>query len=324
MIERYGADTVRLFILFGANPEAGMEWSDAAIESNHRHILSIIDAFTSVSSMNDDRDRIDEWLIARGRANLSRWVDCMQKVSLREGVMISHFEMLSDWQWYVRRGGRNRDSAIEYLSKWAHMIAPATPHIAEELWSSIGDGSMLAKSTLAQDHSLEKDSVILAQEAYLRSVIDTARSLLPLAQKHSEKLIDRVVIQTAPEWIANLAKEAIKLKDSNFDFSGQGMSYIKNHQTFIDSIDKGAVIRVWSSITTGSKKRRGKVQTWSSEETALITNGASEGEILESGSQFIAASLGIENIEVYEAGTGEDAGGKAKFAQPLEPGIAFL
>ena len=59
------------------------------------------------------------------------------------------------------------------------MIAPATPHIAEELWSSIGDGSMLAKSTLAQDHSLEKDSVILAQEAYLRSVIDTARSLLP-------------------------------------------------------------------------------------------------------------------------------------------------
>ena len=144
MIERYGADTVRLFILFGANPEAGMEWSDAAIESNHRHILSIIDAFTSVSSMNDDRDRIDEWLIARGRANLSRWVDCMQKVSLREGVMISHFEMLSDWQWYVRRGGRNRDSAIEYLSKWAHMIAPATPHIAEELWSSIGDGSMLA------------------------------------------------------------------------------------------------------------------------------------------------------------------------------------
>ena len=135
---------------------------------------------------------------------------------------------------------------------------------------------MLAKSTvLAQDQTLEKDSVILAQEAYLRSVIDTARSLLPLAQKHSEKLIDRVVIQTAPEWIANLAKDAIKLKDSNFDFSRQGMSYIKNHQTFVDSIDKGAVIQVWSSITTGSKKRRGKVQTWSSEETALITNGAS-------------------------------------------------
>ena len=36
MIERYGADTVRLFILFAANPTAGMDWSDAALDANHR------------------------------------------------------------------------------------------------------------------------------------------------------------------------------------------------------------------------------------------------------------------------------------------------
>ena len=324
MVERYGADTVRLFILFGANPEAGMEWSDTAIESNHRHILSIIDAFSSVSTMNSDQNQIDEWLRARGRANLARWIDCMQDVSLREGVMISHFEMLSDWQWYVRRGGRNRDSAIEYLSKWAHMIAPATPHIAEELWTKIGGKQMLANTVLSQDQTHENDSVTLAEEAYLRDVIDTARTLLPLAQKHSEKPIDRIVIQTAPKWSADLAKEAIELKDSSFDFSREGMSFIKKHQSFLNSSDKGAVIQFWSSITTGSKKRRGKVQTWTAEEATLIRSGANEGAILESRSQFIAATLGIENIEVYEAGTGEDAGGKAKFAQPLEPGIAFL
>ena len=33
MIEKYGADTVRLFILFAANPTAGMDWSDVAIRS---------------------------------------------------------------------------------------------------------------------------------------------------------------------------------------------------------------------------------------------------------------------------------------------------
>ena len=274
--------------------------------------------------MNSDQNQIDEWLRARGRANLVRWIDCMQDVSLREGVMISHFEMLSDWQWYVRRGGRNRDSAIEYLLKWAHMIAPATPHIAEELWTKIGGKQMLANTVLSQDQTHENDSVTLAEEAYLRDVIDTARTLLPLAQKHSEKPIDRIVIQTAPKWSADLAKEAIELKDSSFDFSREGMSFIKKHQSFLNSSDKGAVIQFWSSITTGSKKRRGKVQTWTAEEATLIRSGANEGAILESRSQFIAATLGIENIEVYEAGTGEDAGGKAKFAQPLEPGIAFL
>ncbi len=66
------------------------------------------------------------------------------------------------------------------------------------------------------------------------------------------------------------------------------------------------------------------MQTWTPEETVLIREGADERAILEPRSQFIAATLGIDTIEVYEAGTGEDAGGKAKFAQPLEPGIAFL
>ena len=45
MVDKYGADTVRLFILFGANPEAGMDWSDNAIVSNSRQMQSIIEAF---------------------------------------------------------------------------------------------------------------------------------------------------------------------------------------------------------------------------------------------------------------------------------------
>ena len=43
---------------------------------------------------------------------MDRWIASMENVSLREGVMISHFEMLSDWQWYIRRGGGDRDSAL--------------------------------------------------------------------------------------------------------------------------------------------------------------------------------------------------------------------
>ena len=41
MIERYGADTVRLFILFAANPTAGMDWSDAALDANHRVMMQM-------------------------------------------------------------------------------------------------------------------------------------------------------------------------------------------------------------------------------------------------------------------------------------------
>ena len=49
-----------------------------------------------------------------------------------------------------------------------------------------------------------------------------------------------------------------------------------------------------------------------------------EIHILENNRQFIAASLGINQVEVYEAGSGDDVGGKASFALPLEPGLAFI
>ena len=79
-----------------------MEWSDTAIDSNHRHLVSIIDAFEASLSMKKSEGEIDDWLLAKGRNNMDRWIASMENVSLREGVMISHFEMLSDWQWYVR------------------------------------------------------------------------------------------------------------------------------------------------------------------------------------------------------------------------------
>ena len=57
---------------------------------------------------------------------------------------------------------------------------------------------------------------------------------------------------------------------------------------------------------------------------ALVSIPDKEIHILENNRQFIATSLGINQVEVYEAGSGEDVGGKAGFALPLEPGLAFV
>ena len=146
MISKYGADTVRLFILFGANPEAGMDWSDSALEANNRQIYSIIDAFESSLNFTNSPSDIDHWLSARLRENHRKWVKAMSDVSLREGVMVSHFQMLSDWNWYVRRGGGDKSATMQFLKGWAPMLAPATPHLAEEFWKKIGQGGIVAVS----------------------------------------------------------------------------------------------------------------------------------------------------------------------------------
>ena len=97
----------------------------------------------------------------------------MESVSLREGVMISHYEMLSDWQWYRRRGGLDRETIQRFLCIWSEMLAPATPHIAEEFWSLLGGTGILASNTLSDLSDLSNSdwSMILAREDYLESLL---------------------------------------------------------------------------------------------------------------------------------------------------------
>ena len=327
MVDRFGADTVRLFILFGANPEAGMDWSDNAVIANHKQVCSIIDAFEHGMSLEDSSGPMDSWLLARLRVNQNRWRDCMQAVSLREGVMVSHFEMLADWQWYLRRGGSDRATAHQFLSGWAPMLAPATPHIAEEFWAALGESesaSMLAIQEMEFYSGEEGDAEALAREAYLRGVIESARNLRGLAERHSDAEISGVVIQTAPSWKADLAREAVKLATEDFDFKGQGQDYLKSLVIFENESLRGEIFQTWMALTMGSKKKRGRIHTWADGEKQLVMSGLDESEVINSAADFLTAALGVDSVIAYPVGEGEDVAGKARVAFPLEPGIAFV
>tara|TARA_B100000459_G_scaffold65473_2_gene36062 strand:- start:120 stop:2852 length:2733 start_codon:yes stop_codon:yes gene_type:complete len=327
MVDRFGADTVRLFILFGANPEAGMDWSDNAVIANHKQVCAIIDAFNHGISLSDSPGPMDSWLLARLRINQNRWRECMDAVSLREGVMASHFEMLADWQWYLRRGGSDRDTARQFLCGWAPMLAPATPHIAEEFWSVLSQGEapdMLATHEMELYSGEETDASILARESYLREVIESARNLRGLAERHSDTEISGVVIQTAPAWKVELSREAVKLSNEDFDFKGSGQNHLKSMAIFENESLRGEIFQTWMALTMGSKKKRGRIHTWADGEKQLVLSGIDESEVINSAGDFIATALGVKSVIAYPVGEGEDIGGKARFAFPLEPGIAFV
>ena len=301
-----------------------MDWSDSALEANHRQMFSLIDAVESASGFSDYPSKIDDWLKSRMRVNQKKWIEAMSEVSLREGVMISHFEMLSDWNWYLRRGGRDRVTALEFLEGWIPMLAPATPHIAEEFWKKVGRDGILAKFVLPIIETNPSDIRVLALENYIKEIISSGRNLRTLAERHSDNEITKVVIQTSPEWKNDLALEAISLHKDGFDFKEKGQSHVKSLEAFKDESTRGEVFQTWNSITIGGKKTRGRIHTWLEGERVLICEGINEAEVIKNNSDFIASALEVESVEVYTAGEEEDVGGKARISFPLEPGIAFV
>ena len=53
-------------------------------------------------------------------------------------------------------------------------------------------------------------------------------------------------------------------------------------------------------------------------------SGLDESGVINAAADFIATALDVESVVVYPVGEGEDVGGKARVAFPLEPGIAFV
>ena len=324
MVGRYGADTVRLFILFGANPEAGMDWSDSALEANDRQMFAINEAVESALAMKESPGPMDDWLNARLRTNHMTWREAMSEVSLREGVMVSHFEMLTDWNWYCHRGGCDRNTVRAFLEGWIPMLAPATPHIAEEFWQKLGGEGLLATKVIQETGDSPQDITVLAREAYLRDLIASGRSLRGLAERHIEGNIRRAVIQTVAVWKRELARDAIRLEAEGFDFKADGQAHLQTLEIFETESLRGEIIQTWMALTAGSKKKRGRIHSWSDGEKALISSNLDETAVIEANYDFVTASLEVESIVVYPVGEGEDVGGKAKLSFPLEPGIAFL
>ena len=326
MIAKYGADTVRLFILFGANPEAGMDWSDSAIDSNHRQMRAIHAALIQGIENKSETGQMDDWLLARSRQVHRNWIDNMSNVGLRDAVMISHFEMVTDWQWAQRRGGVSASAGHEYLSTWIPMLYPATPHLAEEMWNLLGNDTMLAQTALDMEKTqddVSQDVLVLGQEEYLRRVIDRARSVRELAERHTDGELSAVIIQTSQKWKGELASQAIRMHDDDFDFKEGGNKFLQTQQCFQDEELKGEVMQYWRAIVVGQKKRRGRIHTWGEQERAMVSSEYDEGGFISENADFIATALGVENVEVYRAGEGEDVAGKARSSIPLEPGIAW-
>ena len=86
---------------------------------------------------------------------------------------------------------------------------------------------------------------------------------------------------------------------------------------------RAELFQTWNNLTMGSKKKRGRVFTWSDNDKKLIISSLNESEFLRSNEEFLLKELDLKSIFIYAVGEGEDVAGKAKVAFPLDPGISF-
>ncbi|MFA5362828.1 MAG: leucine--tRNA ligase [Candidatus Omnitrophota bacterium] len=124
IISKYGADTLRLFILFAAPPETELEWDDRGIEGSFKFL-------NRVWRIQDNlKDKADETVVR-----------AMHKAIKKVGEDIDNFKFntaiagLMELVNIIYQSGADK----EVFSKLILMLCPFVPHFAEELWELMGN-----------------------------------------------------------------------------------------------------------------------------------------------------------------------------------------
>jgi leucyl-tRNA synthetase len=162
IIADYGADTARLFMLSDSPPERDLEWTDAGIEGSWRYInrlwrlaeeASTVSRAPSESGTNDKLNRLIHKTIAHVSEAYERFHFNGAVAKIRElSNALEELDAKNAAQGPVLREG------VDVLTR---LIAPMLPHIAEEIWQTLGHKELLVETPWPKaDPSLLVDNTV--------------------------------------------------------------------------------------------------------------------------------------------------------------------
>ncbi|MGQ5700703.1 leucine--tRNA ligase [Sandaracinobacteroides sp. A072] len=135
ILDRYGADAVRWFMLSDSPPERDLAWSMAGIEGAHRFVQRLWRIARLASEGGEGRDEALDRLLHKAIDGITQDIDRLQfnKAVARAYELANAIEKA--------KPGASRTEAGETLLR---LVAPMVPHVAEEAWAMLGKTGLIA------------------------------------------------------------------------------------------------------------------------------------------------------------------------------------
>ena len=149
MIAKYGADTVRLFILFAAPPTQDLEWSDSGLEGSYRFVNKIyrlVSNFISeaqshtVASLNiDTLTKAQKDIRQKTHQTLSKITDDMSRRHSFNTAIAALMELSNALAKFTATDEQSMAVRRESIDITLKSLSPITPHICHYLWNALGN-----------------------------------------------------------------------------------------------------------------------------------------------------------------------------------------
>lgn len=210
LIEKYGADTARLYTMFTAPPEATLEWNDAAVEGSYRFLrrvwnfglkLSAMDmgaasaSVASASSLKDVEFGKEAKALRLEIHTVLKQVDYdyqrMQYNTVVSGAM-KMINALEDFKATDSAGAQV--ALIEGFGILLRCLYPATPHIAHSLWSGLGYAAELGDLLDAPWPQVDANALVQDEIELMLQVNGKLRGSIHVPAQADKAEIERIAL----------------------------------------------------------------------------------------------------------------------------------
>jgi leucyl-tRNA synthetase len=177
VLSQYGADTLRLFILFAAPPEDQLEWNSDGLEGSWRflnRVYQLVEKRYSVTNViaNEAKQSLDmdnnDTTLERERNNAIKRVAQSFEEGYKFNTAISHMMVLANAIEKYKLGtdgSSGQDTLNQAVETLVLLLAPFAPHVAEEMWQMMNkDEPTIARVAWPDfdENALKTSTVVIA------------------------------------------------------------------------------------------------------------------------------------------------------------------
>lgn len=168
LIQRFGADTVRLFTMFAAPPEQSLEWSDSAVEGSFRFLKRFwrlvhdhVDGGSVAALEPDSLDATQKAMRRQTHETIAKVSDDVGRRYTFNTAIAAIMELSNALGRFNDPSPQGRAVMREALEACIRMLSPIVPHIAHQLWFQLGHhGPVIDESWPAVDETaLVRDEI---------------------------------------------------------------------------------------------------------------------------------------------------------------------
>ena len=206
--EQFGADAVRCTVLLAAEGMDDPDWrSDNVrdVKSRLESFLHLVEEITQRPNEQTSNGHLERWLMSKISARARSVSDAIEKLKTRTAASIALYDLWNDLRWYERRAQKPDPKTLRaFISNWIQLLAPFTPHMAEEVWQKAGQKGFAAAAEWPK-LDVSADAASDELETLIKQTLDDTQEIIATTKIAPKK----VHYYTAAKWKWRVYTEAL-------------------------------------------------------------------------------------------------------------------